>query len=314
LNSPSGLLWALLRHLGSFVLTLIGCALLLQLLLALAPGDAADLVANDPMLRAALVEQWRLDQPVWRRTLQSLAGLLTGQFGESLTFRPGTPVSELLLRGAASSGPLLLGALLLSLGLGAGMAWLKWERGARLMSVLSIAPVFLIAATAITTLNQLTFAGVQAGWWSAPAWFALPVNDHPLKTALAITALAIGSSAFSEIHQASHESLRAIRSTAYVDAAIARGAPLSALVLRNFLLPLSAITARRAAIFVGGLVVVEKVLHVQGAGAMLWQACRLRDWPLVVGLSLLAAFVVAGTRLLADMSRLALDPRLRGQA
>jgi len=314
LTSRSGLLRALLRHLGSFVLTLVGCALLLQLLLALAPGDAADLVANDPVLRTALVEQWHLDQPVWRRTLESLAGLLTGQFGESLTFRPGTPVSELLLRGATSSGPLLFGALLLSVGLGSGMAWLKWERGARLLSIVSVAPVFLIAATTTTALNQVAFAGLQAGWWAAPAWFALPVNNHPLKTALAIAALAIGSGAFSEIHQASHESLRAIRSSEYVDAAVARGAPLSDLVLRNFLLPLSAITARRAAFFVGGLVVIEKVLHVQGAGAMLWQACRLRDWPLVIGLSLLAACVVAGTRLLADMSRLALDPRLRGQA
>lgn len=314
MKARSGLLWALLRHFGSFVLTLVGCALLLQLLLALAPGDAADLVADDPLLRAALIEQWHLDQPVWRRTLESLAGLLSGQFGESLTFRPGTPVSELLMRGAASSGPLFLGALLLSLLAGAGMAWLKWERGARLLSLLSIAPVFLIAASAVNALNQLTFAGLQAGWWSAPAWFALPINDHPLKTALAISALAIGSSAFSEIHQASNESLQAIRNSAYVDAAIARGAPLSGLILRNFLLPLSAISARRAAFFVGGLVVIEKVLHVQGAGAMLWQACRLRDWPLVIGLSLLAAFVVAGARLVADMSRLALDPRLRGQA
>lgn len=310
----SGLVWALLRHLGSFALTVVGCALLLQLLLTLAPGDAADLVADDPALRAALVEQWRLDQPVWRRTMASLSGLLSGELGQSLTFRPGAPVSELMLRGAASSGPLLLGALILSLGSGAGLAWLRWERGARLLSVLSVAPVFLIAALAIMALNQLTFAGMQAGWWAAPQWFALPINDHPFKTALAVLALAIGSSAFSEIHQASRESLQAIRSSPYVDAAIARGAPLSALVLRNFLLPLSAIAARRAAFFVGGLVVVEKVLQVQGAGAMLWQACRLRDWPLVVGLSLLAALVVAGARLVADMSRLALDPRLRGQA
>lgn len=309
-----GLLWALSRHLGSFLLTLVGCALLLQLLLALAPGDAADLVANDPVLRAALVEQWHLDEPVWKRTLQSIASLARGELGESLTFRPGTPVLELLARGATRSAPLLFGALLLSVGMGAGAAWMKWERGGRLISALSITPVFLIAASAVTGLNQLTFAGMQAELWSAPAWFALPVNDHPLKTALAITALAIGSSAFSEIHQASRESLQAIRSSAYVDAAIARGAPLGALVLRNFLLPLSAICARRTAFFVGGLVVIEKVLHVQGAGAMLWQACRLRDWPLVVGLSLLAAAVVAGARLISDATRLALDPRLRGQA
>lgn len=309
-----GLVWALSRHVGSFLLTLVGCALLLQVLLALAPGDAADLVANDPVLRAALVEQWRLDQPVWQRTLGAIASVLQGDLGESLTLRPGTPVRELLARGAARSAPLLLGALLLSVGLGAGAAWMRWERGGRLLSALSITPVFLIAASAVTALNQLTFAGMQAAWWPAPAWFALPINDHPLKTALAIAALAIGSSAFSEIHQASRESLGAIRSSPYVDAAIARGAPLGALVLRNFLLPLSAICARRTAFFVGGLVVVEKVLHIQGAGAMLWQACRLRDWPLVVGLSLLAAAVVAGARLLSDVTRLALDPRLRGQA
>jgi ABC-type dipeptide/oligopeptide/nickel transport system permease component len=47
---------------------------------------------------------------------------------------------------------------------------------------------------------------------------------------------------------------------------------------------------------------------------MVWQACRLRDVPLAVGLTLVAAACVGGTRLVADLIRVTVDPRLRGAA
>ncbi|MED5374404.1 MAG: ABC transporter permease [Myxococcota bacterium] len=310
-RSLAGLGRALATHLGGFVLAILGAALLLQLLLSLAPGDAADLVAGDPDLRAALVQSWGLDRPVWSRTLTWLSAMLGGDWGMSLTTRPGTPVAELVARSSACSAPVLAGSLMLSLSLSVLLSWKRWTLVSRGLSLTSVLPVFLLAAAAIVGANEVTFAGIQAGRWSAPAWFALPVVDHPLRTALAVLCLGLGSSAFSEMHQESVEALERLRRAPFVLAARARGASLTPILLRNLALPLSGLVARRAAFFVGGLVVIEKVLQIQGAGALLWQACRQRDWPLVVGLSLVAAVVVAGTRLAADLFRLALDPRLR---
>ncbi|RME21437.1 MAG: ABC transporter permease, partial [Deltaproteobacteria bacterium] len=62
---------------------------------------------------------------------------------------------------------------------------------------------------------------------------------------------------------------------------------------------------------VGGLIVIEKVLLLNGAGALLWDACLKRDHPLAMGLALAAAFAVAASRLGVDLGRILLDPRLR---
>ncbi len=78
--------------------------------------------------------------------------------------------------------------------------------------------------------------------------------------------------------------------------------------------PLTVLVSTRTAFFFGGLVVIEKVLHLNGVGSMLWQACRMRDYPLALGITVVAAAVVCTARLLGDVVRLAVDPRLRGPA
>ncbi len=290
--------------------------LIAQLLLWLAPGDAVDMLTDDPVLRAAMVREWGLDQPVLLRYAGTLGRALGGDLGTSLTYRPGTPVAELLGPASASSLGLLLGALATAMGWGVGLAYLTAGRPSalrRLIQIVSVAPVFLLAWLSMVGLNELTFSLMEAGRIGRPAWFALPDEDSALKTALAVLVLACGSSALTEIHAAAEDALTRIRRSGYVDAARARGAALWPHVLLNLLPPLSSLAASRAAFFVGGLVIVEKVLHLNGAGAMLWQACRMRDYPLALGITAAAAAAVCTAQLLADLLRLGLDPRLRAR-
>ena len=178
------------------------------------------------------------------------------------------------------------------------------------VQLLSVAPVFLLAAGAVTLLNESAWQWMEAGRIDRPDWFALPLQDHPLKTGLAILTLAVGSSALTEVHAAVAEELGRVRGAGFVEAARARGARLWPHVLHNLVPPLTTVIASRTAFFLGGLVVVEKVLAINGAGAMLWQACRLRDLPLAMGITLVAAMVVAAARLAGDIVRLSVDPRL----
>ncbi len=308
------LLGALGRRVGAFVLTLLGAALLAQVLLWSAPGDAADLLAGDPELRAALVLDMGLDRPPHEAWWAFVTHAVQGDLGRSLTYRPGMSVSELVRPAALRSLLLVVGALVVSLSLGAGLAYLTAGRrspGRRLLQALSIAPVFLMAWMVVVGLNEWAFELIQSGAIERPSWFALPDQDSLLKWALAVTVLAVGSSAVTEVHSACEDELKHIRVSGYVDAARARGARLWPHVLWNLVPPLTIIASSRAAFFVGGLVVVEKVLHLNGVGAMLWQACRLRDVPLALGITFVAAAVVCGARLLADVIRVTVDPRLR---
>jgi ABC-type dipeptide/oligopeptide/nickel transport system permease component len=303
-----------LRLLASFALTLAGAALAIQLLLWAAPGDPVDLVPNGAEVRAQLEADWGLDQPLPVRYGRFMLRALRGDLGTSFTYRPGATVTALVLPAAVRSLGVLLPALVLALTVGLGLGfWTAGRRSllGRALQTVSVAPVFLLAFIAVQILNEVAFFGMEAGWFGRPSWFALPDAESGLKLALAVTVLAVGSGALAEVHAAVEDEITRLRNAPFVDAAIARGAPAWRHVLWNLLPPLATIAYGRAAFFVGGLVIVEKVLHLNGVGSMLWQACRMRDYPVALGITLLAAAAVAGVRLAGDLVRVAVDPRLR---
>ncbi|MFN7142706.1 MAG: ABC transporter permease subunit [Myxococcota bacterium] len=299
---------------ASFAATVLGAVLLVELLLALAPGDAIDLLPNGEELRPVLAAEWGLDRPLPERLVATVARMARGDLGTSLTWRPGAPVTTLVadtgLRSLALLAPALGLAVLLAVTLGAWSA----RGGTRLLRVVqgvSVVPAFLAAYVLVTGLNAATWALVERGTIQRPDWFALPDTPSGLRTALAIGVLAIASGGLTEMHAACHAELSRLRAAPFVEAARARGEPTWPIVLHNLVPPLADIAASRAAWLLGSLVVVEKLLLFSGAGAALWQACRLRDYPVAIGITVVAALVVAGTRLCADLLRLAVDPRLR---
>ncbi|MBN1336941.1 MAG: ABC transporter permease [Deltaproteobacteria bacterium] len=305
---------ALGRLVSAFLLTLAGAILAMQMLLHLAPGDPVDLVPGGEQVRSVLEAEWGLDTPLVARWGRYLARAATGDLGTSLTWRPGAPVAGLVLPATARSLGLALPAVGLALVLGTLLAWAtagRPSRRRRMVQVLSIAPVFLLAFVTVNVLNEAAWILLERGLIARPSWFALPDTESGVKTVLAIVVLAVGSGSLAEVHAAVEDEIVRIRNAPFVDAARARGAPLAPHVLRSLVPPLVTLTANRTAFFVGGLVVIEKILLLNGAGAMLWQACIARDAPLAMGLALVAAAVVCAARLLGDIVRLSVDPRLR---
>ncbi|TNE89111.1 MAG: ABC transporter permease [Deltaproteobacteria bacterium] len=306
--------------LGRAVLTvssLVAAATAVQLLLWAAPGDPIDLLPNGAELRPQLEAEWGLDQPVWMRVVTNLGRAATGELGTSLSYRPGTPVTEVLAQPALNSFALLIASLVLALAWSAGLA--AFTRGrrqhtSRLVRTLSVAPVFLLAHLCIHGLNEVTWSLMEAGTIARPAWFALPGEASAMRTALAVVLLAVGSGALADMHREAEQALISIRRSGFVDAARARGEPTFLLVARHLTLPLASLAAARTGFLLGGLVVVEKVLLINGAGAILWQAALLRDVPVALGITLMAATTVCAARLAADALRVGIDPRLRSQA
>lgn len=307
----------LLARGASFVATVVGAVCLVQLLLALAPGDAIDLLPNAEELRPVLAAEWGLDKPLPERLATTLGRMVRGDLGTSLTWRPGASVAELVGDTGLRSLALLVPALLLGVGLAVALGALSARGGDRLLRVVrlvSVVPAFLAAYVAVTALNAGVWTMLERGLIERPDWFALPDTPSAVRTALAVVVLAVASGALTEMHAACDAELRRLRAAPFVEAARARGAPAWPVLLHNLLPPLVDIAASRAAWLLGSLVVVEKLLLFSGAGAALWQACRLRDYPVAIGITVVAALVVAGARLAADIARLALDPRLREAA
>ena len=306
---------SLLRPLASFGATLAGALFFVSALLYFSPGTAADVIAQDAALREALIEEWGLNDSLFQQYGAYISRAFTGDFGVSLTYRPGTPVAEIMASKAAETLTLVLTALFLSLLVGTAMAF--WSAGrTRTLSraslrLLSVPPVFLIAYLSMILLDSWAYSATVEAGEPPPGWFPLLMEDSSLKFWLAVGALALGSSALTEIHGAAEREIRRIRSSGYVDAARARGAPIWPHTLSTLLPALTTLVSSRAAFFLGGAIIVEKVFGLHGLGDVLWEACRKRDFPLVLGITLLSAAFVCGARLLADWLRMAMDPRHR---
>ena len=258
-----------------------------------------------------------LDRPLWWRVARGLGDAARGDLGTSLTVRPGMPVSELLWPAAARSAVLLVPALLLGLGTAMGLAWAtagRSSRARRVVQALSAPPVFLMAFLLVMGINDVTWSLMQDGALSRPGWFALPDQPSLFRTALAVGVLAWASGGLAELHAGCEDELVRVRESAFIDGALALGERVWPIVLRNLLPPLCTLAAGRIAALIGGLVVIEKVMLLNGAGALLWEAALRRDYPLAMGIGLAAAGVVSVTQLVADLLRLAVDPRLRAEA
>ncbi|MFK7930897.1 MAG: ABC transporter permease [Myxococcota bacterium] len=307
--------WTLARHVGVFLGTLLGAVVVVHLLFILAPGDAIDALPNAAEVRPVLEAEWHLNRSAPEQVLSYLVDLVQGDLRTSLVYRPGQPVWQVVAGPALRSLGLLLTALFCSVFAGVGLA--AWTSGRTSLArpavwALSLFPVFLVARVMVALMNGVAWELMQQELIARPGWFALPIEEHPVKWALAVTILAVGSGALAEIHGESESLFRRIRGSGYVEAARARGARVWPHVLRNLAPPLTSVIASRTAFFVGGLVILERILNINGVGAILWRAALERDYPLALGITLITAGTVALAKLLGDVARTTLDPRRRG--
>lgn len=306
---------AVAARLAGAVGTVLGATALLLGLLILAPGDPID--TTDPALRARLTEQFGMDRPAPVRWADRMVRIVVLDLGTSYAYRPGAPVTEVLARPAARTVGLVAGATAVVLGLGVALALVTAGRRAiprAVLQAVSLVASFVLAHAAVSALNEATWWAIGQGWIARPGWFALPDQPSAMRTAIGVAVLAVGSGALAEVHADVEDALVRIRNSAWVDAARARGVTPWGAILRALAPAVASTVADRAALLVGGALVVEQVLMMRGVGDILWQAARLRDYDLAIGVALLAAIVVASARLLAEAVTLAVDPRLRRAA
>ena len=82
-------------------------------------------------------------------------------------------------------------------------------------------------------------------------------------------------------------------------------------VLRNALIPTITVLAVNISWLLSGAVIVEYVFSLPGLGSLLVRSVGYRDYPLIQGLSLVFAMLVVTVNLLADLSYMLVDPRVR---
>lgn len=309
---------ALTGRILAFAGAIVGTIFLLQFLLWSAPGDPIDMLplygSELERIRPELERLWGLDLPPFQRIMQFFAHAIQGDLGESLIVHKGQPVATVTSKAWAHSIRILVPALILSLALSLLIAWHTAGRRAASVRVsiqiVSILPIFLFICL-IIQWDDYVWSLIQQDKIERPSWFPLHIQESPIRNAVAVAILAVGSNCLAEVHSTLENAILRVRDSGFVTAARARGERVWPHILRNILPEIVHLGASRVVLMTGGLVILEHIFNMNGAGAKIWTSCVRRDYPLALGLVLGAALLVCSCRLAADVFRLLWDPRAK---
>lgn len=285
--------------------------------LNLLPGDPAQIVLGidaDPKVYEAIRLRLGLDRPAVLRYFDWLGRALRGDLGICLHHE--LAISDLIGSRLALTLPLtgmaMVLAVVLAIPLGSFTAArhnrIEDYAGRFLMQIGMIVPEFWIGILLILFFSvrlHLTPAGGFPGWkegWGAILALFLPA------IALALPRVAI-------LGRMVRASFLEVFDEGYITAARAKGLSewrvLYKHALRNTLITLSTLVGLLAAQLIAGTIIIENVFYLPGVGRLIFQAIGARDLPLVQGITIVIAFLIAWVNFLVDVAYGFLDPRVR---
>lgn len=318
---------ASLRALAHTLPTMLGILLINFLLLQMAPGDAADVMAGESGSAtveslAALRSQFGLDQSIPIQLWHYLSNLAHLNLGYSPRY--GASVQALIAQRLGTTLTLMSLALLVSLLLGVtlGMLMARWH-GRWPDRVLSVCSQFFYSVPGFWIgLMLIVVFSVKLGWLPTGGAGTIGADLHGwrwLADTLRFMALPAGSLALIYIAiyaRLTRASMLEAGEQDYVRTAQAKGLSPWVItfkhVLRNALLPITTMAGLHIGGMLGGAVVIETVFSLPGLGRLAYDAVMSRDYNVLLGILLISSLLVIITNVLVDLLQAWLDPRIRG--
>jgi ABC-type dipeptide/oligopeptide/nickel transport system permease component len=299
----------IVRRVLHSLLALFVLATLVFFLTRALPGGPFDRErALPPEIVHNLEVHYGLHEPLHRQYLAFLWGALRGDLGPSYASRTDT-VTALIARHLPVSAELGLWALLVAVGLGIPLGVLAaWHHNTLLDALATTLAVLgrSVPPIALAPLLILVF-GLQLRW--------LPVArfDTPAHRVLPALALGLGMAAL--IARLTRSTLLQVIREDYIRTARAKGLSEWRVVLvhalRNALIPVVTLLGPLAAAVVTGTFIVEFFFAVPGLGRYYIVSIGNRDYPVIMGTSLLFGALIMAANVAVDVLYSWLDPRIR---
>lgn len=318
-------LWLLLgasaRRVLSGVILLIGASFLIYATVRAAPGDAIDAISppgTPPEMKAKLAAEFGLDQNIVVGYGSWLSRAAGGDFGQSLVFETGAEVMDVVLPAFGRTFSLsilaLLACLLVAL-LWAAVAGQPglWGRGiTSVLYVFTAAPSFIAAFFFAQITNYYIFTYRIQQNLDPPDWYPLfweSEGKSIMPYVFAGVVLMVADGMLMDTFNAVRAELLNIKESQFIAAVRAKGAGTFKHIARNLVVPLISAYAARLPLILGGAVIVERIFALNGAGYVLFEAAKYRDFPVVVAVSVCFTATVIFINVLADVVKAAVDPR-----
>ncbi len=295
------------------------------LLLQLAPGDAADILAGQ-MGHASpeLVEQMRrdfgLDRPIYQQFFIYLGKLLSLNLGTSNIQQ--RPVTDLIMERLPATVLLMTTATVVAVALGVLLGVAAARRSGRwLDSVISVLALVVYATPAFwlglmlivlfsVYFDLLPSGGMMTiGSGKTGLTLALDIARH-----LVLPATTLGLFYVAIYARLMRASMLEVYNLDFITTARAKGLTEGRIAwthaFRNALLPVVTLAGVQFGHLLGGSILVETVFAWPGLGRLVFDALLQRDLNLLLGILFVSSVVVILANVIVDLTYGFLDPRI----
>lgn len=308
----------ILKRVALGILTLLLVSALIFAGTQLLPGDVASAILGQnatPESLAVLRADLGLDQPILQRYFTWLGGFVTGDLGNSLANRQ--PVADLLWPRFWNTMALALYAALVSVPVAILLGLLSaiWRGSLFDRAINVIALGFVSLPEYFLGLLLILFISVHYNLLPSLADIYPGMSFADWLKATTLPALTLVLVTVAQMLRMTRTAVLAVMDQAYVETAYLKGLRTKRAVMRHALpnaaAPIVNVVSFNIAYLITGVVLVEAIFNYNGLGRFMVDAVSKRDLPLVQAAALVfgAAYVILN--IIADVSAIALNPRLR---
>ena len=301
-------LFYVLKRIGLAILTIwVVITITFFVMHAVPGGPFVGEKATTPAVQAAMEAKYGLDKPVLEQYFTYLGDIvLRFDFGPSLKQR-GRQVIDIIADGMKVSAKLGLiaafGALVVGIVLGA-VAALRRNK--------VIDKVIMVITTAFVSMPSF-IAGALLLTIFAVSLHLLPANGAQ-KNGLILPVVTLALYPMAYITRLTRSSMLDVLGQDYIRTARAKGVPGFKVIfghaLKNSLIPVITYFGPMLAYIVTGSIVVEQIFAVPGIGRAFVNSITNRDYPLIMGTTIVLAALIVIMNLVSDILYKVVDPRI----
>ena len=315
----------IVRRLLLVIPTLLIVTALTTVAIRLIPGDAVDVLVgqmdlsgkeNRQELRAQLEAQLGLDAPIpvqyvrWWKDV-----LLHGDLGDSIFM--GVSVKDQIKQRLPVTLEIGVLALIIAMLISFPIAIFSAVRQDTIgdYAFRSLAIIFISLPEFWVGIMVVVFPSIWWGW--SPPIINISLWDDPIgNLKMYILPAAILGMGINGVNMRLMRTmmLEVVRED-YIRTAYAKGLTERVVILRhavkNALIPVVTVIGLNVPVVIGGSIIIEQIFGLPGMGRLAVEAAFIRDYPVIIGVTLVYAFVVLLIILITDLSYAFLDPRIR---
>ena len=315
----------IIRRLLLVIPTLLIVTALTTIAIRLIPGDAVDVLVgqmdlsgkeNRQELRARLEAELGLDAPIpvqyvrWWKDV-----LLHGDLGDSIFM--GVSVKDQIKQRLPVTLEIGVLALIIAMLISFPIAIFSAIRQDTIgdYAFRSLAIIFISLPEFWVGIMVVVFPSIWWGW--SPPIINISLWDDPIgNLKMYILPAAILGMGINGVNMRLMRTmmLEVVRED-YIRTAYAKGLTERVVIFRhavkNALIPVVTVIGLNVPVVIGGSIIIEQIFGLPGMGRLAVEAAFIRDYPVIIGVTLVYAFVVLLIILITDLSYAFLDPRIR---